>query len=107
MLTDLNNYVFATGFSAVLQEHLQLLEEGSHETMTGYSCYACKQIMMMDKVGTLSDFIRLGFYEYDFRTYDAASESGYATGSWWDSANNCVDPVWLKRYVYSTLPVAA
>lgn len=106
MLTDLNNYVLATGLSAVLQEHLQLLEQGSHETMSGYSCYACKQIMMMDKVGTLSDFIRLGFNEYDFRIYNTASDSGYVTDSWWDFANEQIDPVWLKRYVYGTLPVA-
>lgn len=107
MLTDLNNYVIATGLSGVLQEHLQLLEEGSHETINGFACHTCKQIKVMDGIGILSDFIRFGLNEYDFRTYDSNTDRGYASNSWWDWANDRIDPAWLKRYVYGTLPVAA
>lgn len=92
MQADLNNRRYAEGFSAMIQEHLGLLAQGGHATLLGSPCYACKQIRLMDNVGTLDDIIAIGFWECDLRN-DAPE-------SWWDYEENRVDPDWLKKHVY-------
>lgn len=103
LFTDLNNYRYATGFSAMIQEHFSLLQEGEHPDRLDWPCYACKQIKLMDQAGVLAGVVAHGFLEFDLRVY---TDDGVALTCWWDFNNNCVDPVWLKRYVYGTLPVA-
>lgn len=97
IFTDLNNKRYANALSVMIQEHFELLRAGIHATLPEYPCYNCEQIKVMDQAGSLDGIVYQGFGDYDLRPYDP---NDLRMSAWWDYRNKCVDPDWLKAFVY-------
>lgn len=100
MFTDMNNRMYATAVSAMIQEHLALIEEGEHAILEGASnCIMCSKIRMMHAAGTLDGIITVGFWDHDYRN-SKYSENRSAVFTWWDWVDDVVNEEWLKVFVF-------